>query len=438
MKRNYPVMKLFIFSFTMAFILFSCEKSENTNTPLSGGADNKLVTLGAGTNYTLPNSFDGGGLICFNANGSQPVGSPMELWMGVGNEKAGTLVGHVTFLSSPDRVKIDLNDLDGDGKADLYPYVITAAHIHFAPTIDGIPHSSTGNPIPGQFEYNIPVGPYKTELVYEVEFDAVGAIHLAVVKYGGVDGFNFYLPNTPVTLRITDYPSAGDPSYFKMKITDGGFISEYNMGYGAGIYEAWCIDVDHGLPFNVDYPGFLYSSYETLPEWMVGDGKIEKPENLDLINYLVNNFVTGQIVQPKNGDCSLLLGNDGLPVTQEALTFSDIQRAIWTLIDNDQTTSGLSGWSQFRVNSILCNVIENGEGFVPACSQKIVFLVVPTGTPGSFKYQIVIGQPIIAEIEVPCADEGGTAWGDGKFGAGFPGARQWGTFFSTVCPAPTE
>jgi hypothetical protein len=273
------------------------------------------------------------------------------------------------------------------------------------------------------------VDPYQTKIIVPVEFDAIGAIHLSVVKYGGVEGFNFYLPNTEVTLKITDYPSPGDPSYFKMQITGGGFISTYDMGYGVGIYEAWCIDVDHTIEMNKPYPGYLYSSYETLPAWMVGDGLIEKPENLDKVNYLVNKFAAGQLVQPLNDDCDPI-------ISPEPLTFSDIQRAIWNLIDNNQSAAGLTDWSQNRVNAILCDVNANGEGFVPSCSQKIVFLVVPTGTTNTdYNVQIVIGQPVIGQIEVPCTTMSGTAWGDGKFGAGFPNAKQWGTYFSTVCTA---
>ena len=57
----------------------------------------KLAADGAGTNFVTPNIFDADGNLCINVNSpSELIGEPMELWMGVGNEKAGTLVGHVT------------------------------------------------------------------------------------------------------------------------------------------------------------------------------------------------------------------------------------------------------------------------------------------------------------------------------------------------------
>jgi hypothetical protein len=226
-----------------------------------------------------------------------------------------------------------------------------------------------------------------------------------------------------------------------MKVTNGGFISDYDMGYGAGIYEGWCIDVDHTINLGVNYPAYLFSSYESLPSWLLGNGQIEDTTNFDKINYIVNNFVTGQLVQPKNADCTpktTLVNGVPTPVPMEALTYSDIQVAIWGYV-GDPNGSGLSNWSQYRVNAIKCAANSYGNGFVPNCNQKIVFIVVPTGTYGTYSVQIVIGQPVIGEIQVPCQTHGETCWGDGKYGAMFPGAKQWGTYFrwdETFCLAP--
>lgn len=427
MKRVLSSLALVTVVALLAF-LAGCSQQQS---PTEAATTDQLIGLSkAGTGYIDPNTFNGNGDLCAIGGdyNTQQIGSPMELWMGVGNETAGSLVGYVTFLSGPDRVRIDLTDIDGVPGPDFFPYVVTTAHIHFASSVNDIPHAKNGNPIPGQFEYNIPVDPYQSVIEVEVDFDTYGAIHLSVVKYGGVEGFNFYLPNNQVTLRITDYPSAGDPTYFKFRVTNGGFISTYDMGYGPGVYAGWCIDVDHTIALNTNYAAYLYSSYETLPSWMVGPGNIEYPENLDKVNYLVNHFEAGQVVQPLDGSCNPV----GSP---QALTYGDIQRAIWHYIDNNQSTSGLGNWNQNRVNAILCDVNAegHGEGFVPGCDQKIVFIVVPTGTQGSFNIQIVIGQPVIGEIEVPCYTSGGTAWGDGKFGANFQGANQWGTYFLYGC-----
>lgn len=388
---------------------------------MSSAENDDLSTLAkAGTSFDLPNTFDKDGNLCINVNSpDDQVGKPMQLWMGVGNEKAGTLVGTVTFLHDPDRVRIDLTDTDGDGTPDMFPYVIDEAHIHFAGSESGIPQTEKGNPIPGQFEYNVPVNG-KSTFEIPVEFHNVGAIHLSVQKYGGIEGFNFYLPNDEVTLTvIAGGEGAGGNAYAKLKITGGGFISDYDMGFGPGVYEGWCIDADHSSNAQ-DYAAYLYSSYEELPAWLIGEGKIEKPQNLDLINYLVNFYNTGDEIQPTDAICGNPVG------TPEILTFGDIQSAIWQLID-DELGGDLGPWSQNRVNTILCDVYANGENFIPGCDQKIVFLVIPTGD--EFTFQIITGQPVIGQIPVPCETMGGTAWGDGYYGATFPGSKQWGTWF---------
>jgi len=366
------------------------------------------------------------------------TGTPMELWMGVGNEAAGMLVGHAYLYrsnSGQEYVRIDLRDSDGLPGPDMFPFVATAIHIHFAPDVNGIPHTGSGNPIPGQFEYNIPVtNPYQTVYDIPVEFDAVGAIHLAVHRYGGIEGFNFWLPNNQVTLRIVDYPSAGDPTYFRLKVTQGGFISTYDMGYGPGIYEGWCVDTDHTIGLNQDYFAYLISSYEQIPSYLRGPGLIEYPENLDKINYLVNAFESGQLVQPMEANCAPRINPaTGLPYPQEALTYGDIQKAIWSFIEDTPSDSGVGTWSQYRVNAIRCAVNAYGENYIPTCEDKVVFLVVPTGE--ILSVQVVIGQPVIGEIAVQCTSASGTAWGDGKNGAQFPRAKQWGTYFKVneVC-----
>jgi hypothetical protein len=372
----------------------------------------------AGNGNFTPNTF------CW-ANGAQAIGSPMELWMGVGNETAGMLVGHATLykVGSQGYVRIDLADLDGDGVPDMFPFVATRIHIHFADTVAWIPHTKQGNPIPGQFEYNVVTDPRQTVYEIPVTFKAFGAIHLSVQRYGGIEGFNFWLPDNQVTLRIVDYPSPGDPTYFRLKVTNGGFISTYDMGYGEGVYEGWCVDVDHVIYENKDYPAYLFSSYEQLPSWLIGPGLIEYPENLDLVNYLVNKFKTGDVVQPVDAFCNPV----GSP---EALTYGDIQMAIWSYIENSPSSNGIGTYSPYRVNAIRCEVAAHGNNFVPACDEKVVFLVVPAGTStGPLSVQVVIGQPVIGEIAVECTSAEGTAWGDGKYGAQFPGARQWGTYF---------
>lgn len=399
-------MKKYIFKIAMLSIVFwfaGCT-GDSFNTEEAISIENLQK---AGTGFEDPNTFDANGNLCIAVNGSQEIGTPMELWMGVGNANAGTLVGHVTFLTGPDRVRIELAD---DG---IYPYVVNVIHAHFAETVDGIPHAKKGNPIPGQFEYNIPVAPNQSVIEFNVDFDEVGAIHVEVEGIlGGYEGFDDYLPNDPVTLKITDFPSSGDPTYFKFEITDGGILSQYNDGK----YEGWCIDSDHPISLDVEYLADIYSSLGSdLPE-----GIVEFPENLDLVNYLLNNYKSGDMVQPLDGTCGTEIG------VPEALTYGDIQMAIWQLVDDGpgDFLGSLNEWSQARVDALLCEVNTNGDGYTPMCGDYIVFIAVPISDE-PYSIQLIIGK-----LPVPCEQGGGTAWGDGKYGANFPGAKQWGTWFN--------
>ena len=227
--------RLAVYMVAFGVLFTSCELQVKPDKTLK--TDNveasKIAPDGAGTNFEFPNTFDADGNLCINVNSPiELVGEPMELWMGVGNEKAGTLVGHVTFLSDPDRVRIDLKDFDGDDVPDMYPYVVNVAHIHFASDVDGIPHTPKGNPIPGQFEYNVDIEALTTIIEIPVMFDAVGAIHLEIEYHTGIPGFNLILPDEYVDLTMIKNPSTGGASYWEFKLDNADFLSEYD---GSGL-----------------------------------------------------------------------------------------------------------------------------------------------------------------------------------------------------------
>lgn len=397
--------KLLSLLIAFSFFMAGCDKD------MESLENDTLELKKAGTNFTDPNTFDAEGKYCVQVNGDGLVGEQMEIWMGVGNEKAGTLVGHIRFAHDPDRVIIDLTDADGDGTPDMYPYVADEVHIAFAGSYPELPQTKSGNPIPGLFEYNIPVDPTKTLIEIPVEFDAVGAIHLTVKKIGGVEGFAFYLPEDPVTMCV----SASTDSYNQFEITSD------NAGALKGIvFNSWCVNTEEHIAYKC-YDAILISSYED----PIPDGIVDKPENFDLLNYLINNYTDGTEVELKNSNCSPYLV-DGNPVL-EAITHGDIQKAIWAIID-DGILGVYVDWKQERVNAILCDVLANGEGFVPSCDDQIVFIALPVEDFEVGAMLVIGGQPLVSSVPVPCEDEGGTAWGDGYWGATFTG-KQWGTWF---------
>jgi hypothetical protein len=322
-------------------------------------------------------------------------GGVVDLWAGAGNPDAAVKVGSVT---------ID-KDKDGDNYFAEYraffPWTFSEVHFAIEESMEAIPQTKKGNPISGHFEYSysfdqnktyyrIDLGPLASGTEYSI------AAHAAVVGYGGLEAFT-YPPEYLVHMTV-DYPVPGGPSYFTIHLSDAG----PNLN---GTYEGWCVDTDHYIYQNTVYNVHLYSSYANLV------GVVEHPENFDLVNYIVNNFQVGMTI----------------PGGVAPLNYSDIQRAIWELIEDAQSTNGLEPiWHEENVAAILDDAYALGEGFVPGCGDSIALVCVPDG--GSV--QVIVAQVTIAMLPVPCGEtQEETAWGDGKDGKSFPGAN-WATYFT--------
>ena len=332
----------------------------------------------------------------------------IPLYAGGGNRASARLVGSVTLnvAGSEVLVRYDLMDSNADGAPDIFPWIVSEVHFAIADQLAQIPVNRSGNPVPGAFTAILPVDPNRATIEFKVALppDANGdgqyfvAAHASVVYYGGIEGFAFYLPNDPVTMRVT-YPAPGVSSYFKVLLSGAGLLN--------GEYDGWCVDVGDVIYENTDYPVMLYSSYESLPA-----GAVDRPENLDLVNWLVNHFAAGQAIPELGG---------------YVLTYGDLQRAIWALIDFELTDAGLGSWNQAAVDFIVAAAQANGEGWVPGCNDKIALVLVPEDIEN---VQVVIAQTTIATVLVPCTTQGETAWADGKEGLNFPGANSWATYFT--------
>lgn len=260
---------------------------------------------------------------------------------------------------------------------------ITKTHLHVANSLDQIPQKN-GNPIPGQFgeknKYDYATDPpaLSLELKWPVGTELYIAAHADVGIPGGLKGLELTLPDQ-VTVMV-QYPYAGGPSYFPGTVVSGGTNLD-------GTYDAWCVDTDHIINQNIPYTAKVYSSYEALP-----GGLIEFPGNLDLINWILNNDYVGQNVQ------------DVFPETSctGIITYGDVQRAIWDLIEDTQSTSGLGSWSPCRVSEIVDDALAYGDGFKPGCGDVVGVILAPL--------PICSKQFILIVVDVPCGvDE--TAWG---------------------------
>lgn len=157
------------------------------------------------------------------------------------------------------------------------------------------------------------------------------------------------------------YP--GGDSYFNTTIS----------GDLTGTFDGFCIDVTRGISSGPTYNSTLWSSYDpTFPDDVIG-----YKENLDLVNYIINQDYTAH-----------------------GYTYGDVQRAIWTVIGPKLSTSGLGSWSQTRVDRILEDVHANGEGFVPDCDGGVVALILqPTNPTGKTIAQVTIIEAPMGTID---------------------------------------
>jgi hypothetical protein len=273
-------------------------------------------------------------------------------------------------------------------------WCITKTHIAVAETYDGLPQTKKGNAIPGKFEFSAIHDPCETTVPYTIPMtDLPDADTFAIAVHANVSAMNEPIPGTGdldefeaalpdyVTMQVK-YPVAGGDSYFQTTVSGGTDLD--------GTYDGWCVDTDNVI-YQIPYTAKVYSSYELLP-----DGLVEIPENLDLVNWIINQ---GFVDTPSPGG----YGN---------YTYGDVQRAIWTLVDPN-STSGLGSWSPDRVNEIITAAERYGEGFEPVdCGQKVATILQPVDANGNATaVQITIAQVTLIDVGIPCEYRGETAWG---------------------------
>ncbi len=332
-----------------------------------------------------------------------------DLIAGGGNEASAIDVGDVLIWNDNTYlyVKYVIEDATPDDPRD--DWHICETHLAVGDELTDIPQTKKGNPIPGQFEFSRTYDPYVAEDTYMISLADAGlgfgetvyvAAHSVVCQYGGLEGLEYSLPSS-VEMKVK-YPYNGGPAYFpELTVTNGGFLD--------GVYPGWCVDTDNTINQNTTYTANVYSSYESIPA-----GAIEFPENLDLVNWILNQDYIG-MTSP---------GGYGI------YTYGDVQRAIWTLVDDNNSTAGLGNWNQNRVNEILADAQANGEGFEPGCNDIVAVVLVPVN--GS---QVIIAQVVLFELQIICETQCETAWGDGML---FDG-NNWATYIEyVVCePGPT-
>jgi len=163
---------------------------------------------------------------------------------------------------------------------------------------------------------------------------------------GGSSG-SLALPSYASLAIIEEYSESG--SYFTVELSNAGPLD--------GVHGAWCVDPDTFSSWE-PYAVKLYSSYATLPP-----GAVEAPANLDLVNYLINNFEAGDMVDLDWGDDTTL---------STSVYTTDIQEAIWGLVSPSYYVGdGTVGQALIEVARA------EGEGFLPACDEQLAVIAMP-------------------------------------------------------------
>lgn len=287
-------------------------------------------------------------------------------------------------------------------------WVYLETQLYIGPEPD-IPATSDGNPSPGQFPYKADHLPGVTTYTYGPfsipDSTYVIAAHADVhyeLNTQSVDSLCEYLPD------YADFicTAKGQGSYLDITVSNGFWLD--------GSYDAWCMDLDNSIVLdNLYQNASVYCSYESLPA-----GLVDHPENLDLINWILNNITVG-MPSACTGD----------------YTWGDIQRAIWELIDDENTYIGLGDWSQCRADEIVANAQANGEDYEPTCDDLLGVLL----DAGEDVQTVLVAVPFICYLQFT-----GGAWSYGHYGtycdpvgplgtsfsdSPYYGSSQWGWYF---------
>ena len=300
-------------------------------------------------------------------------------------------------------------------------WCITKTHIAVGLTEADIPQTKKGNPVPGSFEftgvYDLCETSIPIVIPMEVEWMTAGtdlavAVHADVEVPGGLEGVEYFLPDT-VSLRV----QWGAVSYFGAYITNGGILDNDPPNVP---YVSWCVDIARHISLGHTYDLMdVYSSYEDLPT-----GTVDYPWNMDSVNWLINYM---------NVDAEVT-GTDGALYT---VNKRDVAYAIWELTDD----SYYRGWGTYRAPLVAAMVdaaLTDGDGFEPGCNDKIAIIFSNIDA----KLQSTVIQTTFAELGVPCEARTETAWGGdwdfAEWAFDFPfTSKKWSGYFEyTVGPVP--
>lgn len=220
-------------------------------------------------------------------------------------------------------------------------------------------------------------------------FDLSFSTKIMNLSISATDSLSVALPGQVTLQKViqSGSPSAtGRSNFVDLVIAGGGALN--------GTVDGYCIDPDRPIDMENDdnangvidpsevgtsYTAKVYSSYESLPSGLLG-----QPENLDLVNWILN--------QDFSGKASSSFG---------FYNSTDIQQAIWVLIGPSYSLPEDAIGSDWynRTSEIISLARANGEGFVPSFGQKIGVILVPdTNGDSAPDAQIMITPVVLSQL----------------------------------------
>jgi hypothetical protein len=303
-----------------------------------------------------------------------------------GGNGIGTKAGTVYIQDDGDHLSVVVSS----GTAG---HVMYSVHAEAQCDLDNFPLTNKGNPKVGQMEINMAFQGGTGFVEFDLakpdcgEAPILVGVHAVVEAKSGIQALDLILPQ-PVEYKLSkDAGSDEGASFFDTKFKGESFLSGL-------VVDGYCVDVEHTISTKPVHEGTAYSYLDPF----LANTNIVKPENLDLVAWVINHFAPGD-----------LLVDDAGIMEPHILSSGTLQRAIWYITDEEQATAGLGkSWSDDWAQHIADQAMEN-DFYEPGCDDLVPIVLVPVVE----EKQHTIIQVRLAELGIPCDVGGGgleTAW----------------------------
>lgn len=372
---------LFSFLVVSSFILMSCQKSSDVTSPIDNLDKHTTITWGpdpAAVNIPVPGP-----------------GASTNIDLVAGQNM---VCGYVNVVRSGNNLVITYH---------TNGWVIKETHLMVVAHPQGFIINNGGNPMVGQFPYgnsglDTNMASYTVPIPSGLENNMVYIGAHAVVEGGGGTVSEFVCQTYPEQAILTPKWDPENPM----------FTVKFKFDFTADSSYGFCLDNTRFLSGsgNTHRTVHFICSYDEMPSCTTF---IEKPENLDLVNWIINN-------------------------RQSSWSRRTVQAAIWELINPSGT---LENWydpngpdyydhDEILREQIVAMAVQNGEGYVPGCGDSVLVIVYGPGDICNPGKQVVA---MIAPVDcIPGNGGSETAWAFNypvdSTSTSFPGAN-WFRYF---------